>query len=882
MDLSNDLISQFAKITKDQNKSPVEAIVYGTVVSYGDKLYVNIDGSNSITPVVTTSEIKSGERVTILLKDHSATILGNVTNPAASTETVGKVLDEYDVIVAKIGDFELLIADKITTEQLEAELAIINEALIGKATIEQLNAVDAKIENLNVSDLEADIAKINEAIIEKADIEDLNAVHADIDVLEADVANIETLVGGNLTMDNIQSLILTTSKVTVDNAFVKDAMIDRVSASKLSAGTINTNLINIGSEDGAMTINGSLQQFKDADGNVRIQIGKDAQGNFTFCLFSQDGVGVLLDETGLKAGAVPDGLIVNDMVADNANISGGKLDISSVVTAINGNTTSINSSIIQFDDTGQSLTLAFNSLKNKVDTLEEINISGDLSTVIEQVTSNTTNIEIMLGDIETLISNSTIVTENGQVVQLKDDYLSTKQTVNEMEVTISSFETTYGDSIKEVSAKQTEFEADLDGFKTTVSDTYATKTELTDDIIELDNALNDNITSAVDKAKNDTLDEVADKYTLNKDYEEFTKMTTSSIEQTNNKVDTTFTSVTTNIQSVNGQLTEFKNTVDTHIRMDSDGISIGKSDSPFSVNISNQKMSFKEQGTEVAYISDKEMRITDAVIENSMVLGNFKFIPRITGNMSLIWDDLGNIINYNESYCNKTNNNYPTHSASFIESPIAGEIYTVELCASVPEDNAYWGIYNSGGIINVTNVYPWEFDDGIGKRSFIWKDGDNNYVSIYYIIPGGTTNPVKTISFIKIYKGDDLWKDNGNYIRFNNYFDFPTGSTGVGYHMVADYDDYYNDTGIYGYFEEGVEYKFSCEVDGGEGYWGDWTDEDTVYAWLVNNDVENGLLLPITPEDTFIIPTSGRWWLRLDVNKNGCSHWFSNMWITKA
>ena len=125
MDLSCNLISQFAKITKDQNGSSSETIVYGTAVSYGDKLYVNIDGSDSITPVVTTSEVKAGERVTILLKDHSATILGNVSNPAASTETVGKVLDEYDVIVAKIGNFELVIADKVTTEQLQAELAVI-------------------------------------------------------------------------------------------------------------------------------------------------------------------------------------------------------------------------------------------------------------------------------------------------------------------------------------------------------------------------------------------------------------------------------------------------------------------------------------------------------------------------------------------------------------------------------------------------------------------------------------------------------------------------------------------------------------------------------------------------------------------------------------
>ena len=137
-----------------------------------------------------------------------------------------------------------------------------------------------------------------------------------------------------MTSDNIQSMVITGDKFTVANGFIKNAMIDSVSANKINTGTINTNNVNIQSADGSMIINGTTQQFKDENGKVRIQIGKDATGNFTFALFSQDGVGVLIDETGIKRGAVPDGLIVNDMVSDNANISGGKLDISSVISSI--------------------------------------------------------------------------------------------------------------------------------------------------------------------------------------------------------------------------------------------------------------------------------------------------------------------------------------------------------------------------------------------------------------------------------------------------------------------------------------------------------------------------------------------------------------------
>lgn len=480
MDLSNNLISQFAKITKDQNGSSNETIVYGTAVSYGDKLYVNIDGSDSITPVVTTSEVKAGERVTILLKDHSATILGNVSNPAASTETVGKVLDEYDVIVAKIGDFELVIADKVTTEQLQAELAVINEALIGKATIEQLNAVDAKIKNLDVTKLEADVASINQALITKAEIADLEAVRASVNVLETDVGNIETLVGGNLTMDNIQSLVLTSSKVTVDNAFIKDAMIDRVSASKITAGTINTSLVNIGSEDGAMTITGSLQQFKDANGNVRIQLGKDASGDFTFALYGADGQGQLINQNGITASAISDGLIVNKMVADNAAIAGSKLDIESVITEVNNSTTTIKSSKIYFDDAGQTLDVAFDTLETTIEGVDS------------KTTSNTTSINTMQGQINTLVTNTTITKSDGTTVQLKDAYSKTEQTVSSMSGKISSLETNYNaldGEMDTVTSQIAEFDVTLDGFETRVSNAEVKMDDVTDDMAEVNSQI---------------------------------------------------------------------------------------------------------------------------------------------------------------------------------------------------------------------------------------------------------------------------------------------------------------------------------------------------------------------------------------------------------
>ena len=468
MSISNDLVKQFVQITKDNSPVKTESTVYGTAVEYNGQMYVQIDGSDLITPVETTTELKSGERVTVMIKDHNATVTGNLTNPAAGKNTVANIQGNLNDIGTQITEFEVVIADKVSTKDFEANNAAINNLLVGKADINELNAVSATVRNLeaenaniqtliadkaNISDLTAANAKIDDLYASKADITELNAATADINDLNANLGKISTLIGGDANIDNVQSIILTADNTTIDNALIKNAMIDTISADKITSGTVDTNKVNIVSEDGGIVIAGSTQQFKDETGTVRVQIGKDAQGNFTFCLFSQNGTGVLLDETGIKAGAVPDGLIVNNMVADNANISGTKLDISSVITQINGSSTSINSSVIKFDDTGQSLLVAFNSLKETVSSIEELTINGDLAGVMEQVKTNTTKLEVVQGSIETLVSNTTITKENGQVVQLKDDYSSTKQTVNEISTKIGTLETNYKKTLKSSSVQ---------------------------------------------------------------------------------------------------------------------------------------------------------------------------------------------------------------------------------------------------------------------------------------------------------------------------------------------------------------------------------------------------------------------------------------------
>ena len=453
MAVPNELIAKFAKLSKE-SKIQRETTVFGTTVEYGGKLYVKMDGSDLLTPVATTSEISAGERVTVMVKDHTATVTGNISNPSASKGTTDAIEDEITTINATIGNFELVIADKVNTGELQAEVAKINELMALKANIVDLNVTNATIKDLNVQ-----VANIDKALITKADIVDLDAANAEINTLKANYADIETLVGGNLTMDNIQSLVLTSSKVTVDNAFIKDAMIDRVSADKINAGTINTNNVNIQSEDGSMLLQGSLQQFKDAEGNVRIQIGKDASGDFTFVLYGADGQGQLINQNGITASAIGDGLIVNSMVSDNANISGSKLDIDSVITEVNGSTTTIKSSKIYFDDKKQTLDVAFNTLNTTVD-----NTSSTVS-------SHTTSINTMQGQISTLISDTTIINDDGTTTSIKDAFSSMEQTVDGFSTKIGSLETTMDDGFKSVDSKISSVEQTVDSLTSSMSST---------------------------------------------------------------------------------------------------------------------------------------------------------------------------------------------------------------------------------------------------------------------------------------------------------------------------------------------------------------------------------------------------------------------------
>lgn len=119
MELPVDLLKQFANITNDKKHSKREAATaYGIMVVDNEVAYVKIDGTDSLTPVSMTMDAQNGDRVMVMVKDHVATIVGNVSSPASARTADsfmklvkdGLVIGELDESGNPIGTSSLIAA----------------------------------------------------------------------------------------------------------------------------------------------------------------------------------------------------------------------------------------------------------------------------------------------------------------------------------------------------------------------------------------------------------------------------------------------------------------------------------------------------------------------------------------------------------------------------------------------------------------------------------------------------------------------------------------------------------------------------------------------------------------------------------------------------
>lgn len=224
MALSNDLIQKFVKLTNESNNTPKqETYAYGTVQKSDGSVFVLLDGATTPTPVTTTSEVITGERVMVLIRNHTATIIGNTSSPAARVETVENIAKE-------VTEFETVMADKVVADDI---LAI-------NAIIENLKATVGSFKDLSTEDLEAINAEIDKLHAKYADLDYVTA--KDVDILNADIETLRAKIG---MFDNISAEEFKAADAEIDNLKSINAEFKYVSAENLKAHYANIDFSNI-------------------------------------------------------------------------------------------------------------------------------------------------------------------------------------------------------------------------------------------------------------------------------------------------------------------------------------------------------------------------------------------------------------------------------------------------------------------------------------------------------------------------------------------------------------------------------------------------------------------------------------------------------------
>lgn len=126
-------------------------------------------------------------------------------------------------------------------------------------------------------------------------------------------------------------------------------------------------------------------------------------------------------------------------------------------------------------------------------------------------------------------------------------------------------------------------------------------------------------------AKGTYVDDDGSTYTLS-----VKNLISNSVQELADSVTRTFATKTEVTDGVN----EAKAYTETYIRESANGIEIGKSDSPYSVELSNSQLSFLNSGVVIAYISGNKLYITSAEVTQELKVG--KFLASVLANDDMV------------------------------------------------------------------------------------------------------------------------------------------------------------------------------------------------------------------------------------------------------
>lgn len=266
---------------------------------------------------------------------------------------------------------DLILAKELIAKKVDADWVKANTV-----QAETIVSINNDLENIRNNYLKSNVAEITYATIESlkslsGEFDDLKAVDfeavkASIKDLNVNVEKVNTLLFGSATGTTITTDFANSVASVIGDAQITSAMIKELAFDKLTGIDINTTVMNVHSEDGKSIWKDNTIQIRDKD-RVRIQLGKDAAGDYNIYIWDKNGNLMFDPLYGIQESGIKKAIIRNDMVSDNAAISGKKLDIDSVFSVMNADkSNTFNASKIHVDATDQTLESTFKTINNYV------------------------------------------------------------------------------------------------------------------------------------------------------------------------------------------------------------------------------------------------------------------------------------------------------------------------------------------------------------------------------------------------------------------------------------------------------------------------------------------------------------------------------------
>lgn len=118
--------------------------------------------------------------------------------------------------------------------------------------------------------------------------------------------------------------------------------------------------------------------------------------------------------------------------------------------------------------------------------------------------------------------------------------------------------------------------------------------------------------------------------------EEIESMISTSMEQLSDSFTFTFNELQAVVDANDASAREQYSTLQKYIRFEDGNIILGEAGNELTLRIENDRISFLDDGAEVAYLSNKKLVVLDGWFIHSLRVGAFAALPRGNGNLSIV------------------------------------------------------------------------------------------------------------------------------------------------------------------------------------------------------------------------------------------------------